>query len=206
MKNLQSFQQIVGIDLNEQAIRKAQGKIGQDNIQFLVMNAERLVFKNKIFDTESISASFHHLANIRQVLDEMERVLKPGGNFIIAEMHRDCQTEAELTSVYFHHWVAEVDTALGCLHNQTLRRQELMDHTVSLGLSEVKFYDFIDRDSNPMERKLIEQLDDLATRITERAKSATSYRKLKRRGDELRQRLHTVGAQREPILVAIGKK
>jgi len=64
------------------------------------MNAERMDFANESFDTVSISASLHHLPNIQQVLAEISRVLKPGGNFILAEMHRDGQTAAELTSVY----------------------------------------------------------------------------------------------------------
>jgi ubiquinone/menaquinone biosynthesis C-methylase UbiE len=206
MKNLQCYTQIVGIDVNEQAIKTARDTIGQEKIQFLVMNAEQLDFEDESFDTVSISASFHHLSNIRQVLVEMGRVLKSEGNFIFAEMHRDGQTEAELTSVYLHHWVAEVDSALGCLHNRTLARQEFMDYVASLGLSQVEFYDYTDRDSDPMEKTIIEQLDDLIARVIQRAETAASYGELKRRGEELRQRLHKVGAQREPVLVVIGKK
>jgi ubiquinone/menaquinone biosynthesis C-methylase UbiE len=75
------------------------------------MDAERLCFEDDSFDTVAISASLRHLSHIQRVLDEMVRVLKPGGHFIAAEMHRDGQTEAELTSVYLHQWVAQVDTA-----------------------------------------------------------------------------------------------
>lgn len=206
MKNLQCYTQIAGIDVNEPAIKTAADTIGQEKIRFLVMNAEQLGFEDKSFDTVSISASFHHLSNIPQVLTEMERVLKLDGNFIIAEMHRDGQTEAELTSVYLHHWVAEVDSALGGLHNSTLARQELMDYVASLGLSQVEFYDYADRDSDPMEKAMIEQLDNLIARVIQRTEMAASYGELKRRGEKLRQRLHKVGAQREPILVVIGKK
>ena len=66
------------------------------------------------------------------------------------------QTEAELTSIYLHHWVAEVDSALGRLHDSTLARQEFVDYVASLGLSQVEFYDYTDRDSDPMERARIE--------------------------------------------------
>jgi ubiquinone/menaquinone biosynthesis C-methylase UbiE len=206
MKNLASYIQIVGIDADEQAIKTARDTIGQEKVQFLVMNAEQLDFEDESFDTVSISASFHHLSNIRQVLDEMERVLKPAGNWIIAEMHRDGQTEAELTSIYLNHWVAEVDCALGRLHNRTLARQEFMDYAASLGLSQVEFYDNTDRDSDPMERARIEQLESLIDRVVQRAEKASTYSELRRRGEELRQRLHAVGAQSEPVLVVIGKK
>jgi ubiquinone/menaquinone biosynthesis C-methylase UbiE len=206
MENLQSYTQIVGIDVNAQAIETARATIGQENIQFLVMNAEQMDFEAESFDTVSISASFHHLSNIRQVLNEMVRVLKPQGSFIIAEMHRDGQTEAELTSVFLHHWVAQVDTALGRFHNRTLSRQELINHVASLGLSQVVCYDYTDRDSDPLGKTRIEQLEGLIERVIQRAEAAGNYRELKMRGEALRQRLHQVGAQGEPVLVVIGKK
>jgi ubiquinone/menaquinone biosynthesis C-methylase UbiE len=206
MKNLQCYTQIIGIDVDEQAIKTARDTIGQENVQFLVMNAEQLDFEDESFDTVSISASFHHLSNIRQVLDEMKRVLKPAGNLIIAEMHRDGQTEAELASIYLHHWVAQVDSALGRVHNRTLACQEFMDYVSCLGLSQVEFYDYTDRDSDPMERTRIEQLESLIDRVVQCAEEASTYSELRKRGEELRQRLHEVGAQSEPVLVVIGKK
>ena len=107
---------------------------------------------------------------------------------------------------YLHHWVAEVDSALGGLHNHTLARQELINHVANLGLSQVEFYDYTDRDSDPMERTRIEQLESLIDRVIQRAEAASTYSELKKRGEGLRQRLYEVGAQSEPVLVVIGKK
>lgn len=121
MKNIKSYSEILGIDVNEQAIKIAQDKFEQENIQFLIMDAENLEFDNESFDTVSISASFHHFADIRRVLDEVKRVLKPEGTLIVAEMHRDGQTEAEFTSIYLHHWAADIDSALGRLHKHHFR-------------------------------------------------------------------------------------
>ncbi len=206
MEKLKDYKEIVGIDINEQAIANARDKMDQDDVQFLVMNAEELDFEDESFDTVSISASLHHLSNIQQVLEEMKRVLKIGGHFIVIEMHRGGQTEAEFTSVYLHQWAAEVDSALGRLHNSTLTRQELIDHVASLGLSNFDFYDYVDRDSDPMEKTRIEQLEGVIERIIQRAEEARIDRDLKVRGEELHRRLHEVGAQREPILLIIGEK
>ncbi|NOR83250.1 MAG: methyltransferase domain-containing protein, partial [Ardenticatenales bacterium] len=162
--------------------------------------------EDESFDTVSISASLHHLANIPLVLAEMKRVLRLGGRFIIAEMHRDGQTEAQLTVVYLHHWVAEVDSALGRVHNSTLTRQEFVDYVESVGLCNVEFRDSSDTDSDPMDETGIEQLEGLIDRNIQRAEEVSSYRELKRRGEELRQRLHEVGAQSEPVLIVIGEK
>lgn len=206
MENLRDYTEIVGVDIDGQALETARVFLGQEDIRFLVMNAEQLDFEDESFDTVSISASLHHLANIQRVLDEIERVLKSGGHFILVEMYRDGQTEAELTSVYLHHWVAEVDSVLGRLHNGTLARQEFVDYVASLGLSNVEFHDFSDRDSDPLDKTRIEQLEGLIERVMQRVEGTSNARELEERGEALRQRLHEVGAQREPILVAIGKK
>jgi ubiquinone/menaquinone biosynthesis C-methylase UbiE len=170
------------------------------------MDAEQMALKDEYFDTVSISASLHHLANIPPVLTEMKRVLRPGGRFIIAEMHRDGRTEAQLTVVYLHHWVAEIDSALGSVHNNTLARREFVDYTASLGLCHVEFYDSSDMDSDPMNETRIEQLKNLIDRSIQRAEGVSNYRELERRGEELRQRLYEVGAQKEPVLIVIGEK
>jgi ubiquinone/menaquinone biosynthesis C-methylase UbiE len=205
-EQLKDYTEMVGIDINERAIQRARDTLSQDNIRFLVMDAERLDFGNESFDTVSISASLHHLSNIRQVLDEMKRVLKTGGHFLIAEMVRDGQTEAELTSVYLHQWAAEVDTAIGILHNSTLARRELENYVTGLGLTDVEIYDCIDRDSDPMEKTRIEQLRGLIERVLQRAQRAGTSRDLKDRGEQLLNRLQGVGARREPILFVVGMK
>ena len=99
-----------------------------------------------------------------------------------------------------------MDSALGRLHNRTLARQEFLDYVASLGLSQVEFYDYTDRDSDPMERTRIEQLESLIDRVIQRAEASSTHSELRKRGEELRQRLYEVGAQGEPVLVVIGKK
>jgi 2-polyprenyl-3-methyl-5-hydroxy-6-metoxy-1,4-benzoquinol methylase len=204
-ESLENYTEIVGIDISERAIETAQGTFDQENIQFIQMDAEQMGLKDESFDTVSISASLHHLANIPPVLAEMKRVLRPGGRVIIAEMHREGQTEAQLTVVYLHHWLAEVDSALGKVHKRTLARQEFVDHAKNLGLCNIKLYDFSDTNSDPMDETRIEQLEGLIDRDIRRAERVSSYRELKRRGEELRRRLYEVGAQREPVLIVIGE-
>jgi ubiquinone/menaquinone biosynthesis C-methylase UbiE len=206
MENLKDYHEIVGIDINGPAIENAREALGQEDITFLVMNAEHLDFEDESFDTVCISASLHHLENIEHVLGEMKRVLKSGGHFILAEMHRDAHTEAEFTTIYLHQWAAEVDSALGRLHNHTLARQDLVDHIMRLGLSRVEYHDLIDSDSIPNDDDRLEQLEGVIDRIQKRAEAASNFRELKEQGETLRRRLHEVGALSEPVLIAIGEK
>ena len=206
IENLKSYSEIAGIDTNEKAVETAQNNLTQENIRFWVMDAEHLEFEDATFDTVTISASLHHLANIPRVLDEMLRVLKPGGHFILIEMYEDGQTEAERTSVYLHQWVAKVDTALGILHHKTLARQEFANYVAGLGLNHLEYYDFRDEDSDPKEKARIEQLESLIESIIMRAEGTRNDAKFKERGVELLQRLHKFGAQREPVLIIVGEK
>jgi ubiquinone/menaquinone biosynthesis C-methylase UbiE len=206
MKYLKSYNEIVGVDINKDAIETAQNNLDQADVRFLVMDAVQLDFADSYFDTVTISASLHHLANIPGVLGEMKRVLKPGGHFILVEMHRDGKTAAELTSIYLHHWVAKVDTAFGHQHNPTLAIQEFEDYIKPLGLSKISYYQEIDADSDPMEETRIKQLDDLIVKKLHRADRAANSIMLKEQGEQLRGRLHKFGAQKEPIILIVGKK
>jgi ubiquinone/menaquinone biosynthesis C-methylase UbiE len=108
MRSLRDHETFVGIDHDAQALNTARGSFDQETIHFVQMDGERLAFKGGSFDTVAISASLHHLDNGPQVLAEMKRVLKPTGRFVLAEMHRDGLAEAQLTTVYLHHWVDSI--------------------------------------------------------------------------------------------------
>jgi len=204
--NLKSYTEIVGIDINEDAIKKAQSTFVQEDIQFIQMDAEQLNFEDGSFDTVCISASLHHLENIQQVLMGMKRVLKTGGYFIVAEMHRNGQTEAQLTTVDLHHWAAEIDSALGIFHNNTLARQELVDYVMELELTDVDYHDFSITDSDSMNETKIAELESWIDKNILRAKEVSHYTALKLRGDRLRRQIRKVGIQKEPVVVIVGRK
>ena len=206
IEKLKDYREIVGIDIHERAIENARAAFDQENIRFMVMDAEQLDFEDESFNTVCISASLHHLAKIERVLDEMKRVLKPGGHFILAEMHREAQSEAELTTTYLHQWAAEVDSSLGRLHNSTFTRQELVDYVVALGLSKVEFYDVVDKEPVTKDEARIEQIEGVIDMIQQRAEGTSRYDEFKARGDALRKRLHEVGVLSEPVLLAVGEK
>lgn len=203
---LKNYTEVFGIDINEKALKTAHNNFDQKNIQFINMDAERIGFEEKCFDTVSMSASLHHLDNIPLVLAEMKRVLRVGGHLIMIEMHSDGQTETQLTGVHVHQWIAEVDTAVGRLHNRTLTRQEFVDFVDSLDLSNIEFHDYDDLDTDSQDEERIKYMEDVIDRYIQRAEETSNYNELKERGEALRKRLREVGVHREPILIAIGEK
>jgi ubiquinone/menaquinone biosynthesis C-methylase UbiE len=205
VENLGSYAEVVGIDTIQHK-EAAGGIFSAENVHFTQMDAGRLGFRDESFDIVSISSSLHHLEDVPRSLAEIKRVLRTGGHFIIRETHRDVQSQPQLTDMYIHHWVAEVDSALGFTHNRTFARQELVDLVEGLGLWNVVFHDVSNTDLDPMDKAAITESEDIIDRYIRHAEGLSACDRLKSRGEQLRRRLYKVGVQWEPELIVIGER
>lgn len=205
-KYLNSYTEIVGIDSSGRMIKTTQRKNKNQKVQFVQMNAGQIGFKEESFDTVSIAVSLHHLENVRQVLGEMKRVLKSGGMFIVCEMHRDGMTEAQFNAIRIHHWAAEVDAALGILHDRTFARAEILDYIDGLNLNDVITRDIQKKDADPLDGEAVTSVGGYIDKYVQRAGQISTGEMLIQRGEELRRSLYEKGVQREPVLVVIGQK
>lgn len=204
--SLKSYVEVIGIDIFEYRTKVAGSIFCAEDVRFMQMDAERLGFANESFDTVSISSSLHHLESIPQCVGEMKRVLRSGGHIIIRETHRDIQAEPQLTDMQIHHWVAELDSALGFTHNRTFARQELIDLAEGLGLCNLEFYAVSNTDLDPMDEAAIKESEEVIERYIRYAEGLAGYRALKQRGEDIRRRLRKVGVQWEPELIIVGEK
>ncbi len=74
----------VGLDMMEEQIEKACGRY--PHYQFLVQDATDLSqFEEASKDVVIIFGVLHHIPEWRKVIDEIRRVLKPGGSFFVEE-------------------------------------------------------------------------------------------------------------------------
>jgi ubiquinone/menaquinone biosynthesis C-methylase UbiE len=81
---------VFAIDLCESMIRAAHCHIASHNrIHRAVADSEHLPFLAGSFDFVTCSNSFHHYPNQQAALQEMHRVLAPGGRLILADGFRD---------------------------------------------------------------------------------------------------------------------
>jgi SAM-dependent methyltransferase len=201
---LQDYNEIVGIDSNERSAA-AFVEAFKDNpkVHFQAMDGTRLEFDTASFDLVCLSNSLHHFADPQLVLREMERVLRPGGHFLIAEMYRDGQTEAQLTHVHLHHWWAAVDRVTGVVHNETYRREELLEIVKGLGLEGLALFDLSETDDDPKNPEILAQLEPVFERYHQRAEG---HPELQARGQELRQRVQEIGFHGATSLLVLGKK
>ncbi len=74
-----------GLDINPGAISKNQKKNKFDNVNFTCAPAEDMPFSNEYFDIIVCTNALHHFPQRVRALDEMHRVLKPGGELYLLE-------------------------------------------------------------------------------------------------------------------------
>jgi ubiquinone/menaquinone biosynthesis C-methylase UbiE len=205
IENLPAYDEIIGIDIVA-ADAATQSAFEGKKVRFLQMDAAHMDFADASFDAVFIANSLHHLADLPGVLAEMNRVLKPGGHFIIIEMVRDEQAETQLTHVHLHHWWAAVDTARGVCHHETFTRQQILDRVAGLGLQAPAIHELSDTSDDPKAPETIQYLDTVIDQYIQRSASLPNAVELTRRGEELRQRVHEIGFHSATSLLIVGHK
>ncbi len=199
----------VGIDLRplDFAALDDASVFNRADVEFLQMDAHAMDFADASFETVAIATSLHHLPDPRPVLDEMLRVLKPGGHVVIVEMYRDHQDGPQMTHILMHHWWAAIDRALGITHNETYRRQELLDLVGALNLRDLAVFDVAfgaEMDPHDPERRdiLLKRLDH----YLRRAEELPNRDELAARADAIKLRLLNEGFRTANMLVIAGGK
>ena len=77
------------VDENTEMLNLNKKKLSKNySINWFCNNAEKLPFKNDIFDYYTISFGIRNTSNIDNVLNEAYRVLKPGGRFLCLEFSK----------------------------------------------------------------------------------------------------------------------
>jgi ubiquinone/menaquinone biosynthesis C-methylase UbiE len=84
---------VVGMDFAESMARTASQKARQagaaERVAFVRGDSEHLPFADAAFDVVTCSNSFHHYPDQQACVQQMRRVLKPGGRLILIDGFRD---------------------------------------------------------------------------------------------------------------------
>ncbi len=82
---------LVGLDNSERMITEAKQKADDHDlpVEFYVAEAEKLQFSDNSFDGCRCDRVFQHLPDRKQVLSEMIRVTRPGGNIVVSDPDYD---------------------------------------------------------------------------------------------------------------------
>jgi ubiquinone/menaquinone biosynthesis C-methylase UbiE len=82
---------VVGVDLTWTGVSLSGQRFRLQNLsgQFLQGNAETLPFHDESFDLVTSMGVLHHVPSMEKAINEIHRVLRPGGEFVIMVYHRN---------------------------------------------------------------------------------------------------------------------
>ena len=89
----QVFKQVIGIDIDRQAIQYAGTHNNQDNISYIIMDSQDLGFADKTFDIVTCTHVYEHVPEAEKLMANTYRVLKHGGICYFAAGNRLCLIE-----------------------------------------------------------------------------------------------------------------
>lgn len=98
---------VVGVDISNEAISHASQKYCQSNLKFIEGSATYLKFPDHCFDVVVSFETIEHLAEQEQMLSELKRVLKKDGYLVISSPNRPIYSEESGEHNEFH--VKELD-------------------------------------------------------------------------------------------------
>lgn len=85
---------VVGVDASEGALAYARGRYGRDNIEFAMMDVQRLELPDASFDTACSFETIEHVADPERAIAELVRVLRPRGVLVVSTPHAPVTTHA----------------------------------------------------------------------------------------------------------------
>ena len=116
----------VSTDMIEMAKRNAAEYELTGRVKYLLADASDIPFRNNRFDCVFTNASLHEWVSPRQVLDEIARVLKPGGSYYITDLRR-CMSSLWKWIVWFMAWPREVRPYFIASVNESYMIEEVKD-------------------------------------------------------------------------------
>lgn len=206
-QNLKSYKQIIGVDNSERSVDYASAMFPENDVEIYRMNLEDLPFEDGYFDTVCTSNSLHHFEDREQIFEEMLRVLKPAGSFILTEMYSDGeQLPAQITHILMHHWVAKVDTLCGVYHQATFSKAEILAMVDTLALDKAKIIDFYFTVDDPKNPKSCAKLQKSCQETIKRIDPIAENQALIEEGESLIRRIAEIGYAGASRLLVIANK
>lgn len=204
--SLKSYSTITGVDVDEVALEIARQNYSGKAFRFVKTSSLNLPFRDGEFDMVVISQALHHVEDPRGTLDEMKRVLRKNGYFLINEVHRNGLTRAQESHALYHHLRADIDKVLGINHNHTFYREDLIRLGSSLGLRDPVMVEFSKDESGAKEPGHVREFIRKVEALMEPLDGHPGEEEFSARVEGLKNRFLEHGISRPPQFVILGRK
>ncbi|WNC22452.1 methyltransferase domain-containing protein [Thermosynechococcus sp. PP22] len=125
----QAFDQVTGLEASPKAIARARQRVPQAT--YVEAFAEKMPFADATFDLVHTSMALHEMTaeQLRAIVAEVWRVLKPGGWFALIDFHRP-QVPLFWPGMALFFWLFETETAWQLLQTDLAEQLRLQGFTV----------------------------------------------------------------------------
>jgi len=124
-------QKITGIDISEGMLdlgRKKIEKLGlQNHIELLSGDSEIIRFNDQSFDAITVAFGVRNFQHLEKGLQEMFRVLKPGGKLVVLEFSK---SKTKILSGLFHFYMNVITPAIGKLFAKNRDAYQYLNNSV----------------------------------------------------------------------------
>jgi SAM-dependent methyltransferase len=206
IQSLGSFDSVTGVDVDESVLEEAGMKYQGEAYRFIKTSSQSLPFDEGSFDLVTISKTLHHVENDRLALEEMKRVLKQGGYFLINEMIRDGLTASQQSHLLYHHLRSEIDQLLGVSHNKTYFRSDLLNLIYAVGLEDLVVADYQPEEPAPKDPANVDEYIARMTGWLDEIAGHPERENYNKRIAVLQEHLRENGISRPTQIIALGKK
>ena len=133
-KNLKP-EKITGLDISETAVKLCHSLYDVENLNFVAGDSENLPFPNECFDVVINVESSHCYGSMKSFLDEVRRVLRPGGYFLFCDLRETTDLEelfdqinkSELKLIQHRNITKNI---IDALNEMSPKRRKAIDHSV----------------------------------------------------------------------------
>jgi len=203
LKDIFTDAEIIGIDPYADSLKNAGEKF--PDVQFKEMSAENLDFDDNRFDLVSMSMALHHLPEVDKSLLEMQRVVRPNGWIIINELFSNNLNKAQEVHKMYHHFRSRIDRILNKSHNETFRKQEILNIVEKSGIK-ILFHFESHKNENLINSEAdlqmrVEKMNDMLGEI----KESPEYEELKPQIAEFLKKAKLFGFEMATRVVIVGQ-
>ena len=105
--------QVTGLDLSAKMLERGHQKVNEkklsERVTLVKGDSEALPFDNEAFDAVTVAFGVRNFGNLQQGLEEMQRVLKPGGTLVVLEFSRPRRFPVKnVFNVYFKYVLPQI--------------------------------------------------------------------------------------------------